>query len=64
MTILPTILRAQSWARQHLADLLIVSGGVTVSTGVGMIYLPAGVIVAGVLAIVAGVVGARGEARA
>lgn len=39
---------------------LLVLGAVAVSCGVGMIYLPAGIIVAGVLAILSGVMLIRG----
>lgn len=40
--------------------LLVVLGAVTAAVGVGMIYLPAGVIAGGALAAVAGVVMIRG----
>lgn len=44
-----------------LPTMLLVSGAVGVSCGVAMIYLPAGVIAAGVLAIIGGVLLIRGE---
>lgn len=44
-----------------LPTLLLVLGAVAVSCGVAMIYPPAGVITAGALAIVGGVLLIRGE---
>ena len=44
-----------------LPTLLLVLGAVAVSCGIAMIYLPAGVIAAGTLAIVGGVLLIRGE---
>lgn len=43
-----------------LPTILLVFGAVAVSGGVAMIYLPAGVIVAGALAIICGVLLIRG----
>ena len=43
-----------------LPTILLVLGAVAVSCGVAMIYLPAGVISAGVLAIIGGVLLIRG----
>lgn len=43
-----------------LPTILLVFGAVTVSGGVAMIYLPAGVIAAGTLAIICGVLLIRG----
>lgn len=43
-----------------LPTLLLVLGAVAVSCGVAMIYLPAGVIAAGVLAVIGGVLLIRG----
>lgn len=43
-----------------LPTMLLVLGAVAVSCGVAMIYLPAGVITAGVLAVIGGVLLIRG----
>ena len=39
------------WFSAHLAELIMVAGMAAVSVGVALIYLPAGVIAGGVLAI-------------
>lgn len=44
----------------HLAELVLVAGVATVAVGVGMIYLPAGLIAGGTLAIVGAVVAMAG----
>jgi hypothetical protein len=44
-------------------DALMVFGAALVSAGVGMLFLPAGVIVAGAFVLVAGVVSARGMGK-
>ena len=44
----------------HLPELVLVAGVAAVSAGVGMIYLPAGLIALGVLAIVGAVVAMAG----
>lgn len=48
------------WAGCWGADLLLVWGAGCVSAGVGWIYPPAGLIAAGILLIVGGVLAARG----
>lgn len=48
-------------SRENASDILIVAGGIAVSIGVGMIYLAAGVIVGGALAIAEGWILMRGE---
>ena len=44
----------------HLAELVLVAGVAAVAVGVGMIYLPAGLIAGGTLAIVGAVVAMAG----
>lgn len=44
---------------KHLPDALLVSGGGAVAFGAGLIYMPAGFIVGGILAMVAGYMVAR-----
>jgi hypothetical protein len=44
---------------KHLPDALMVSGGGSVAFGAGLIYMPAGFIVGGLLAVVAGYMVAR-----
>lgn len=46
--------------REIISDCLMVCGGIAVSIGVGLIYLSAGVIVGGVLAIAYGWLVGRG----
>lgn len=48
------------WLRQWGADLFLLTGAVCISSGVGWIYPPAGLIAAGVLLIAGGVLWARG----
>lgn len=48
--------RAAGW----LPDVLMVSGAVAVSVGTGMVYFPAGWIVAGLFSLAAGYMTARG----
>lgn len=38
--------------KEHRADVILIFGAITVSAGIMMIYLPAGIIAAGILAIV------------
>ena len=45
----------------HLDELVLLTGAVAVATGVGMIYLPAGLIAGGVLAIAGAVLSMWGE---
>lgn len=49
---------------KHLAslvpDLLMVGGAIAISVGAWMIYPPAGCVVGGLLALIAGVIMARG----
>lgn len=52
--------RLARFANRWGADLLMTFGGVLLSAGVGWIYPPAGLITAGVLLIVGGVLWARG----
>jgi len=44
---------------KHWPDVALVSGAASVSVGAGLIYAPAGFIVAGLLLLVAGYVGSR-----
>ena len=44
----------------HLAELVLVAGVAAVAVGVGMIYLPAGLIAGGVLTIIGAVVAMAG----
>jgi hypothetical protein len=44
----------------HIPDALMVLGGGSIAWGAGMVFLPAGFIVGGVLAAVAGWMAARG----
>lgn len=45
----------------HLADLVLVGGAVAVAVGAGMIYLPAGLIVGGGLAVAGAALSIMGE---
>lgn len=45
----------------HLAELALVGGAVVVAVGAGMIYLPAGLIVGGGLAVAGAVLSIMGE---
>lgn len=54
------IKRAATWFALLLPTLLIVLGAAAVSWGVAMIYVPAGVICAGILAVTGGVLMIRG----
>ena len=56
----PRRARLRRWLGLWAADILLISGGGLVSTGISMIYLPAGLIAAGVLLITGGVLYARG----
>lgn len=49
----------QAIARNR-ADIAVILGGVLVAVGIGMIYVPAGVIAAGVITILFAIAGARG----
>lgn len=49
------------WAARWGADILLVLGAGCVAVGVGWIFPPAGVIAAGVLLIIGGVLWARGS---
>lgn len=48
----------------HLAAVLLVSGGAVLAVGVGLIFLPAGVIAGGLELLFAGVLVAAGDAYA
>lgn len=50
----------RAW-RGLVVDLLLVSGAMVVSVGVGLIYFPAGLITAGVLTMVGAKLAAAGE---
>jgi hypothetical protein len=54
MTIKQKLLAACAWAGSVLPDALMVAGAGAVSHGAGIVYQPAGWIVAGVFALVAG----------
>lgn len=45
----------------HVTDVVLVCGAVAVAAGVGMIYLPAGLIAGGVLAIAGAVLASMGS---
>lgn len=47
--------------RGAVIDLLLIGGAVLVSVGVGLIYLPAGIVAGGVLSIVGAVLMAKGR---
>jgi hypothetical protein len=53
----------RAFPQKHLDDLLIVAGSLALAYGVSLIYLPAGVITAGVLLIALGILVGLGEAR-
>lgn len=46
---------------QHSAELALAAGAAAVAVGTGMIYLPAGLIAGGVLAMIGAVLSIRGE---
>ena len=60
MNIKDKLQAARIAAAGWLPDVLMVAGAGAVSTGAGLIYAPAGWIVGGVFALVAGVLTARG----
>lgn len=53
--------RLQNVWKRYASDLVLGIGAGTVAAGVGMIYLPAGVITAGLLIIAGAVLAIRGE---
>ena len=59
MNIKDKLQAARAAAAGWLPDVLMVAGAGSVSAGAGMVYLPAGWIVGGVLSLVAGVLTAR-----
>lgn len=60
MNIKNQLQAARAVAAGWLPDALMVSGAAAVSAGAGMVYPPAGWIVAGVFALAAGYMSARG----
>lgn len=46
---------------RHLGELVLLAGGAAVAVGTGMIYLPAGLITGGVLAIAGALLSIWGE---
>lgn len=52
--------RLAAWSRRWGADLLLSLGTLLVSAGAGRIYLPAGLIAAGIFLILGGILAARG----
>lgn len=46
---------------RHLSELVLLAGGTAVAVGTGMIYLPAGLITGGVLAIAGALLSIWGE---
>lgn len=60
MTIKDKLHAAGAVAASHVPDALMVGGAGAVSYGASLIYLPAGYVVAGVFALVAGYLLARG----
>ena len=54
--------KLRSALADRLGDLALLAGAVTVSIGAGMIYFPAGVIVAGVLLMIGAVLSGGGDA--
>ena len=60
MNIKDKLQAARAVAASWLPDALMVAGAGAVSAGAGMIYQPSGWIVAGVFALVAGYMSARG----
>lgn len=60
MNIKDKLQAARAVAAGWLPDVLMVAGAGAVSAGAGMVYLPAGWMVGGVFALVAGYMSARG----
>lgn len=56
----PFAARMAVWLRRWGADILLACGAGCISAGVGWIYPPAGLIAAGALLIIGGVLWARG----
>ena len=60
MNIKDKLQAARAVAAGWLPDVLMVAGAGAVSAGAGMVYVPAGWMVGGVFALVAGYMSARG----
>lgn len=60
MSIKDKLQAARAAAASSLPDVLMVAGAGAISVGAGMVYLPAGWIVAGLFTMAAGYLSARG----